>query len=149
MAASLSARSLLRPIVALAAVLTLGSACGAGPTDPSIADTQFASSLGVDLEASVRTASGLYYRDITVGPGAVATRGDTAEVRYTLYETNGRQVETGEFSFTLGSGSVIPGFDEGVTGMRVGGSRQLIIPPSLAYRDGMILVFTVELLALK
>lgn len=148
MAAPSVARSLVRSIAALSVALLLVG-CGDGPTGVSIADTQFASSLGVDLNASVRTASGLYYRDIVVGTGAAAAPGDSAEVRYELYTTNGQRQEAGTFSFKLGNGDAIAGFDEGITGMRVGGQRQLIVPPHLAYRDGMILVFNVQLLSIK
>lgn len=138
----------------------LAAACGdssTGSSAPTIEETEFASSLNVDLENSVRTSSGLYYRDLTVGTGATATAGKTASVYYWLYLANGQRLQTNEGSsplpFRLGSGGVIAGFDEGVTGMKVGGRRQLIIPPSLGYgRSGSgpvpgnaIIVFEVQL----
>lgn len=78
--------------------------------------------------------------DTTVGTGAEAVAGKWVKVRYTgwLYNdpaTNkkGTQFDTGSFPFKLGAGSVIPGFDQGVTGMKVGGKRTIIIPSSLGY----------------
>lgn len=142
------ARALSRPLAVAAVVVAAG--CGSDPTGVSIVDTRFASSLEVDLDASTRTATGLYYRDIVVGPGAQAGAGSNVTVRYTLYQTNGQQREAGTLPpFTLGTGAMIDGFDEGIRGMRVGGTRQLIVPPHLGYNDNTILVFRVELLSIN
>ena len=82
-------------------------------------------------------ANGLVVQDTTVGTGAVAEAGDTVTVNYTGKLANGTVFDTSvgktPFTFTLGAGQVIPGWDQGVAGMKVGGSRVLIIPPSLAY----------------
>lgn len=85
-----------------------------------------------------KTASGLEYWDIKVGTGAVAIAGKKVKVDYTGWLTNGKKfdssVGTGRpFDFLLGGGQVIKGWDEGVAGMKVGGKRQLRIPPDLAY----------------
>jgi FKBP-type peptidyl-prolyl cis-trans isomerase len=85
-----------------------------------------------------KTASGLEYWDIKLGTGAVANAGMTVKVDYTGWLTNGKKfdssVGTGRpFDFLLGGGQVIKGWDEGVAGMKVGGKRQLRIPPDLAY----------------
>ena len=84
--------------------------------------------------------SGLQYWDIKVGTGPVATSGQTVKVDYTGWLTNGKKfdssVGTGKpFTFRLGAGEVIKGWDEGVAGMKVGGKRQLKIPPQLAYGE--------------
>jgi peptidylprolyl isomerase len=77
--------------------------------------------------------------DITVGDGAEAKTGDTVTVQYVgVNYSNGQEFDTSwddpqPFSFPLGGGSVIPGWDQGIPGMKVGGRRQLIIPPDLAY----------------
>jgi FKBP-type peptidyl-prolyl cis-trans isomerase len=85
-----------------------------------------------------KTASGLEYWDIKVGTGAVAQTGQHVKVDYTGWLTDGKKfdssVGTGHpFDFMLGAGQVIKGWDEGVVGMKVGGKRQLRIPPDLAY----------------
>jgi FKBP-type peptidyl-prolyl cis-trans isomerase len=85
-----------------------------------------------------KTASGLEYWDIKVGTGAVAQSGHDVKVDYTGWLPDGKKfdssVGTGKpFDFMLGAGQVIKGWDEGVVGMKVGGKRQLRIPPDLAY----------------
>jgi FKBP-type peptidyl-prolyl cis-trans isomerase len=85
-----------------------------------------------------KTASGLEYWDIKVGTGAIAQSGHQVKVDYTGWLTNGKKfdssVGTGKpFDFMLGAGQVIKGWDEGIVGMKVGGKRQLRIPPDLAY----------------
>src|ERR1700730_13344682 len=110
------------------------------------------------------TSSGLQYWDITVGTGATANAGKTVTVHYTGWLDKGGKkfdssVDRGQpFMFQLGAGQVIKGWDEGVSGMKVGGKRQLRIPPELGYRargaGGVIppnatLIFDVELLAIK
>lgn len=85
-----------------------------------------------------KTASGLEYWDIKIGTGATAQTGQHVKVDYTGWLTNGKKfdssVGTGKpFDFMLGASQVIKGWDEGVVGMKVGGKRQLRIPPDLAY----------------
>jgi peptidylprolyl isomerase len=85
-----------------------------------------------------KTASGLEYWDIKVGTGAIAQSGQHVKVDYTGWLTNGKKfdssVGTGKpFDFMLGAGQVIKGWDEGIASMKVGGKRQLHIPPDLAY----------------
>ena len=106
------------------------------------------------------TASGLIYEDLAIGSGAEATRGSPVTVHYTGWLTDGTKFDSSKdrddpFSFNLGGGQVIKGWDEGVTGMKVGGKRKLTIPPQLGYgargAGGVIppnatLVFEVELL---
>ena len=88
--------------------------------------------------APTKTASGLEYWDIKVGTGATAQTGQHVKVDYTGWLTTGKKfdssVGTGKpFEFMLGANQVIKGWDEGVAGMKVGGKRQLRIPPDLAY----------------
>jgi FKBP-type peptidyl-prolyl cis-trans isomerase FkpA len=75
----------------------------------------------------------LVIEDLVVGTGATAVAGDTLTVRYVGTFLDGRQFDAGTFSFRLGAGQVIAGFDQGVTGMKVGGRRRLTIPSDLAY----------------
>ena len=111
----------------------------------------------------VKTASGLKYVDQVVGTGDVAVAGQTASVHYTGWLENGTKfdssVDRGQpFSFPLGAGRVIKGWDEGVQGMKVGGKRKLTIPSDLGYGSrgagGVIppnatLIFDVELLGVR
>ena len=105
------------------------------------------------------TDSGLRYYDIVEGDGAEATSGSTVTVNYTGWLTDNVKFDSSldsgvPFPFTLGTGAVIPGWDEGVAGMKVGGIRQLVIPAELGYGEtgsgsippGATLVFEVELL---
>lgn len=110
------------------------------------------------------TASGLQYKDTVVGDGAEAKAGDTVSVHYTGWllddgiKFDSSKDRSQAFSFNLGNGMVIKGWDEGVVGMKVGGTRKLTVPPELGYGErgagGVIppnatLVFEVELLAIK
>lgn len=111
----------------------------------------------------VTTQSGLKYVDQTVGTGDVAVVGKNVSVHYTGWLENGKKfdssVDRGQpFSFPLGAGRVIKGWDEGVQGMKVGGKRKLTIPSELGYGSrgagGVIppnatLVFDVELLGVR
>jgi FKBP-type peptidyl-prolyl cis-trans isomerase len=103
----------------------------------------------------------LVVEDLVVGTGATAASGDTVTVHYLGTLTNGTKFDSSydrgtPYSFRLGTGAVIPGFDQGVTGMKVGGKRRLTIPPSLAYGStgsGQIppnatIVFEVELVSI-
>jgi FKBP-type peptidyl-prolyl cis-trans isomerase len=111
----------------------------------------------------VKTDSGLQYWDIKLGTGDVAKEGSRVRVHYTGWLTNGKKfdssVDAGKpFDFRIGNGDVIKGWEEGVTGMRVGGKRQLRIPPALAYgKDGYpgvippnaTLIFDIQLLGVQ
>lgn len=115
----------------------------------------------------ITTASGLKYEDIKVGNGAEAKSGQLAQVHYTGWlwvdGKRGNKFDSSRdrnqpFEFPLGGGRVIKGWDEGVQGMRVGGTRVLTIPPELGYgargAGGVIppnatLQFEVELLGVR
>ena len=112
----------------------------------------------------VKTESGLQYWDIVVGTGAVAKEGDRVRVHYTGWLSTGKKFDSSvdggrPFTFALGNGEVIRGWDEGIAGMKVGGKRQLRIPGELGYGDagtpdGTIppnatLIFDVQLLSVQ
>ena len=143
-------------VLGLLAASVAISGCGGGekPSTPSNA-----APMKVNGQPTT-TASGLQYWDIMVGSGPTAVPGSTVRVHYSGFLTTGAKFDSsrdrGEpFSFPLGAGQVIKGWDEGVAGMKVGGQRQLRIPPQLGYgaagAGGAIppnatLIFDVELL---
>ncbi len=121
-------------IVTLLAVFGMTSACG-GNNKSSAPST--ASPMKVTGQPTT-TASGLQYWDIVVGTGATAAPGIIVKVHYSGFLTTGEKFDSSRdrgvpFSFPLGAGQVIKGWDEGVAGMKVGGQRQLRIPPQLGY----------------
>ena len=106
-------------------------------------------------------SGGLVTQDVAVGSGALAQSGDTVTVNYTGQLETGAVFDTSvgraPFSFTLGAGSVIAGWEQGILGMKVGGKRLLVIPASLGYGAAgygpipanATLIFEVELLSVK
>ncbi len=155
--------------VALLAGLILIACGGGGKNEEASPGTTPAATAGteggpppVSAEATV-TASGLQIIDIEVGSGEEASAGQTVVVDYTGWLADGTKFDSSidrnqPLRFILGVGQVIPGWDEGVVGMKVGGSRRLIIPPDLAYgaqgRPPVIpanaeLTFDVQLLSIE
>jgi peptidylprolyl isomerase len=166
-----------RPRITLAVALALGAACttekppadaaaasGAAPgatagapagANPDPAQNTYAPALGVNLAAFYKTPRGAYYQDVQVGTGTVAIPGRKAKVRYAGYLANGKRFDAGEYTFTIGGGEVIAGWDEGIAGMKVGGKRKLVLPAVLGYGSTgsppdippySVLVFDTELL---
>lgn len=145
-----------------------GGAGGGGGGQPTTAATMQWSPAGtIGTEPTVLVPTGqpplqLLYKDLVVGTGAAAQRGSEVSVQYvgdswtTRQQFDASWTRHQAFSFTLGAGQVIPGWDQGVAGMKVGGRRELVIPPDLAYgaqspgagiaRDDT-LIFVVDLVA--
>ena len=110
-----------------------------------------------------KTASGLQYSDLKLGEGTVAKKGNQVTVHYTGWLTNGKRFDSSvvkqkPFSFEVGRRRVIKGWDEGVANMKVGGVRQLRVPPALGYGvsghppripKNATLIFEIELLAVQ
>jgi FKBP-type peptidyl-prolyl cis-trans isomerase len=115
---------LLRPVLAVA--LLMGAAgCDFGSSSPTAPD---------------QSAVAYSQTDLTLGTGAEATPGSVAAVQYGIWlysdtgaDHKGTQLPSGQFSYKVGDGSLIKGFDMGVTGMKVGGIRRITVPPALAY----------------
>jgi FKBP-type peptidyl-prolyl cis-trans isomerase FkpA len=120
-------------------LLTVGvvAACnndvlGAGtPSNP--ATETFATSLGVDIAASSRTESGVYYRDVRLGTGEQAAAADEVTITYAGYLKDGTLFDSRSTPTELSLGATVQGFRDGVVGMRAGGVRKIVIPSALAY----------------
>lgn len=147
----------------VAVLLTIGAACGSTAPQPvRVEETAFADTLDVDLARFTRLPDGVYVRDSIVGTGAVLAGGQTVDVRFTGHLASGRAIaargaaET-PYRFALGTGAVIAGWDSGLPGMRVGGVRRLVVPPSLGYGasdyggvpGNSVLVFTIEAVSIR
>ncbi len=146
----------MRWLLASIFLATLGVACGSSSGSESDSEVIMA-------EETTTTASGLQIKVLTVGSGEAASAGKIAVVHYTGWLLDGTKFDSSvdrgtPFEFVLGRGQVISGWDEGVGSMKVGGKRELIIPPGLAYGDlgagsvippGATLKFEVELLELR
>jgi peptidylprolyl isomerase len=157
----LTARSLL--LVAVAAVVALSpSACGKDKKGGGNAAGSFGTKPSVSVPSKAPAA--LEKTDLIVGNGAEATAGKSVTVQYVgVSVSTKKQFDASwdrgrPFSFVLGQGNVIQGWDEGVPGMKVGGRRQLVIPADLAYGPSgsppvigpnEALVFVVDLLSVK
>jgi FKBP-type peptidyl-prolyl cis-trans isomerase FkpA len=141
----------------LAIAVMASSGCAAADTTPQV----------VDAKTLTTSSTGLQYKDLKTGTGAAAKVGTKVTVHYTGWLQNpdgsiGKKFDSSRdanqpFSFGLGNGNVIKGWDEGVQGMRVGGQRRLVIPAALGYGQrgaggvippGATLIFDVELLSL-
>lgn len=166
---------------ALALSVALAAACGGDDDSADRAGTQsgfppldtaavtgqpdrldYAPELGVELDSMQRAGSGLYVRSLQEGDGATASPGDTVVVHYTGWLPNGRRFdgsrERGEpATFPLTQSGLISGWLQGVSGMREGGRRLLVLPPDLAYGaqgsgpipPNAVLVFDIELIEVR
>ena len=146
----------MRWLLVFSFLVTLALACGSDATKST-------SEVNMDSNSTVTTASGLQYEDLVLGTGTAASAGATAVVHYTGWLLDGTKFDSSRdrgvpLEFVIGRGQVIAGWDEGVVTMNVGGKRELIIPPNLAYGDqgaggvippGATLKFEVELIELK
>ena len=153
-----------RPSLALAALALAGCSSieVSAPLDTTpvpVEQQQWASSLGINLAGMTKLSSGVYYLDTTVGTGAAVTGTPVIRFYYTGYLANGTRFDTnvGQGSPAVyGLSQLIPGWNSGLQGMKVGGKRRLVIPSALGYGSsgaGSIppnanLVFDVELVGL-
>ena len=163
-----STRSLFRQLQRAAAALlvTATTACfgndavnTGAPSNPAV--DVYAASLGVKIATMTKKNDNLYDQDLVVGTGAEAVTGRTLQMVYTGWLVNASKFDSNVggnlFSFRLGLGEVIPGWDQGILGMKVGGKRRIVIGSSLAYGSGgqgpippnATLVFDVELKAVQ
>jgi len=152
-------------VVAMALAVLL-SGCGDDPVQVEfevIEEVTFDPSLGIDLSMMTKTNTGVYIEELVVGTGAQLTFGMIAEVDYTGWLKDGTKFDSSldpgrvPYTFLMGNGEVIAGWEDGMVGMYVGGSRKLVIPAERAYGaqgssggvipPGAIVVFEVTLLS--
>lgn len=118
-----------------------------------IEEVTFAESLQIDLTQMTKLPSGVYIQDRAEGTGEALAAGHRAHLSYSGWLRTGVLFDEGQFDYILGAQQVIPGFELGMIGMKVGGIRLIIVPPELGYGaalglpipPGSILVFEVEL----
>lgn len=130
--------------------------------EPDLSAIAFAPALGVEVAAMSRTPGGALYRDLAPGTGEPVGAGKLVAIHYagslpdgTPFDANGPSDPP--YEFRLGAGEVVPGFDQAVTGMKVGGKRQVVIPPALGYGArangpipaNSVLVFTIDLVSAR
>lgn len=162
----------VRPVLLAFAALLLagcnGTNAGTTAVDDNVytadpATSSYAAALNVNISSMTKTTSGLYYKDLVSGTGAPATAGYTVRVEYSGWLVNGVRFDTSigrtppYDEFLLNAGKRIKGYDEGVQGMKVGGKRQLVIPPGLGYGEtgsgtipgNAVLVFEIVLLQVR
>ncbi len=146
-------------VIALVGIVLFVSACAKKEAQASGDSGAAAASAG----ATVTTASGLQYVILAPGTGPEAKAGENVTVHYTGWLTDGTKFDSSldrgqPFSFALGAGQVIKGWDEGVAGMKVGEKRKLVIPSNLGYGDrgagnvippNATLIFEVQLLGVQ
>jgi FKBP-type peptidyl-prolyl cis-trans isomerase len=165
----------VRPLRLLAAVAALVALAACGYPDPTANSGPVATEVNAqpspvgpdDFNAGsdktpVKLPDGLKFVDLKIGDGAVVKSGDKLTVQYTGWLSTGSEFDSSRtsdrqpFQFTLGQQQVIPGWDEGIPGIKVGGRRKLIIPPALGYGSqgqapsipaNATLVFIVEVLS--
>lgn len=141
----------MKPLVSALAVVFVTLALGSAPPAPAAPPTPRPSARPSPAPATtpkplneVKTESGLIYRDLLLGKGAQPKEGQTVTIHYTGRLAGGGRVFDSSYrvkrplTFRLGDRQVIKGMEEGVSTMRVGGRRILIIPPELGYRDEIV-----------
>lgn len=162
----LRARSTLAALLFVSGAIV--AACGSDSSTtevlpvPNIDTIKFASALGINLSTFTKTSYGLYYKDLTVGTGATVATGDSLFVHYFGYFPTGVVFDSNPstaspFKFKVGAGGVIAAWDSGTVGMKIGGQRELIVPPSLGYGSAAhgsipsnsVLVFTITAVSKK
>ncbi|HEX6372997.1 MAG TPA: FKBP-type peptidyl-prolyl cis-trans isomerase [Longimicrobium sp.] len=146
----------------LCALPLLAAGCGdaSGPSDPDLTTVTFAPALGVDIATMTRVGDGVYVKDLDVGDGEDVAANRVLSVRYQGWLPDGTRFDHNQppravFQLVLGQRRVIEGWEQGIPGMKVGGKRLLVIPPSLGYGTSSngpipansVLVFEVEIVS--
>ena len=151
-----SGRAALTPVraclVALTMLLAL-AACGKDlPTAPDIRDIQFADSLDIDITTFIEHSSGIFYKDIVVGQGPAAQAGSLVDIGVQGWLVDGFSVQDYWTPVNIRVGSdrdLIKGLDYALVGMRAGGERKVVVPPNLAHEQNLVMVFRLQVFAVR
>jgi FKBP-type peptidyl-prolyl cis-trans isomerase len=124
-------------VVALSLSVSALASCAAAVRPEDLTAVTFGAEAEVTLAEMTRHERGFYYRDVELGSGATADAGRSVRVTYVVRLADGREVDRADadrpLRFRVGDESMVAAFDTGVRGMREGGTRQLVVPPRLAY----------------
>ncbi len=154
-------RRLFRALLCALPLLAAGCGDASGPSDPDLSTVKFAAGLGVDISSMTRVGDGVYIKDLVAGKDSlVQANNKIINVRYQGWLPDGTRFDhnlapRALFPLVLGQRRVILGWEQGIPGMRVGGKRLLVIPPSLGYGTqangpipaNSVLVFEVEVVS--
>lgn len=153
-------RRLFRALLCALPLLAAGCGDASGPSDPDLSTVTFAAGLGVDISTMTRVGDGVYIKDLKVGEDSLVAANKVINVRYQGWLPDGTRFDhnlapRALFPLVLGQRRVIAGWEQGIPGMRVGGKRLLVIPPSLGYGTqangpipaNSVLVFEVEVVS--
>jgi FKBP-type peptidyl-prolyl cis-trans isomerase FkpA len=153
-------RRVFRALLCALPLLAAGCGDASGPSDPDLTEVNFTPALGVDIATMTRVGDGVYVKDINVGTGADVAANKVLSVRYQGWLADGTRFDHNLdprplFQLVLGQRRVIVGWEQGILGMKVGGKRLLVIPPSLGYGTkangpipaNSVLVFHVEVVS--
>jgi FKBP-type peptidyl-prolyl cis-trans isomerase FkpA len=153
-------RRLFRALLCALPLLAAGCGDVSGPADPDLTTVSFAAGLNVDISTMTRVGDGVYVKDLEVGEDSLVAANKVINVRYQGWHTDGTRFDhnlapRALYPLVLGQRRVIVGWEQGIPGMRVGGRRLLVIPPSLGYGNqsngptppNSVLVFEVEVVS--
>jgi hypothetical protein len=138
----------------LAIVLVpLVAACGGdkSPTAPDIRTIVYAPSLEIDISTFIEDPSGIFYKDVVVGQGPAAQNGSLVDIGVQGWLVDGFEVQNFWMptNIRVGLGQVIRGLDLALVGMRAGGERKVVIPPNLAHEQNLVMVFKLQVFAVR
>lgn len=131
----------MRPVIRVVAFVLVSSSLmmiACTKSEPVAPAATAVKDAAAPASAMKKTPSGLQYEDLVAGSGNTPSSGKQVTVHYTGWLTNGTKFDSSldknqPFTFTIGKGEVVPGWDEGVMTMKIGGKRKLVIPPELGY----------------
>ena len=140
-----------RRSLAVALLIALAACGDDDPTGPDIRDLVYAPSLGVDINTFTEDPSGIFYKDVVVGQGPPAQNGSLVDIGVQGWLVDGFEVQNYWMptNIRVGLENVIKGLDLAIVGMRAGGERKVIIPPHLAHEQNLVMVFRLQVFAVR